>query len=1178
MAYKRIALIVVAVVLVVLAVRQVARAVTPAACANAKLDFTLRNLTLCGTCTGPGCPGGGFPSGGPTPGPTPISPIINPLNFGCHNDYNGTDGQNDITTTAGSTTLTATHDIWHDVPGNSDRNKVIRIENTGNPLNLAGEPYNTYVGTIVGVTNGHQIVINPAYPATATGEAGDSAEWGTADDTCMTNIAPGYIGNTTQTRALNVYDPIPIILTQPVLWRNVTGQWVCNGMGIESRDRLHEQGGFIWFGRTPDQAMITVNDGWGFKIQNCQVIGATSAPPQWGIRWQNPTGAGNLHPNAFNSLDHVAVGGFGLINMGPNDNGQGVRQATMTIDHLAHDTSITVASGTLVADLPYLGPGAPVMVIDPVGGNELAYTSDTIYTRGANPIELKQGLGKAHKAADTKIVWGVAPIVNGVGTDWGGTQNDRNDLNQVSVRNADTALILGHGLPTINARRFNANGAMIGIAADGGQINIDTPQWDGTCWTRVLSNNVKYVELGGGVQRGAYDACGPGQVGGYGAVGPVPGLGLEFLFNVGSMTNPAVPSGHITLINSIANYGRNSSADGTIIDLGSGQGESFRWQDMGIVGNQAPSGLPPAGIDPAMHMFPTGNTQPIVDVSYYTNLRTPTKMTIIDGGASDNSSMREYTIAHTSLASNSQPTRIHKILRGAETWTDVMNEQGIYGDVFTQALTVQGLEHADKPVAITCATAGATTYYYKIAWGIHQPNGTLDMGLPSDEASVANCAATVNATDYITAFIYTIRGADTMCYYRSTTPQTEQLAGCVPVGYTPDNGHNATSFKDETPAASLGATVPTVDNTGAFWTQRGNVQADPEVYGDILSYAHTIGQVATAASLPSWEEAVAAVSPAAWIRLDEAAGNFADSSGNGNTCTASPGGVTYGQPSLVTDSPDLSAIFDGASGYCQIATSATMPAGDTFSTFVVIKPTTTVGAIQQLAAQIANGYFFFIESADGRLVLAKNGGGTVMISVRAVPADGRPHLVGVVKNGAVGANLYIDNTDVSGTFADQTMAPANGALNVGFGGATQWYGGGIDEFVTTTHVVTPAEELALFRTYKFRKNGVVLYALDTNCMHQYISGSWHPTDCGTWTVASAPACNASRKYGRGWMTNADGCEDGKTPVSTGPNNIACPVGCDGTAWRAFYGHGTPTATATPSPTATQTPVPTATPT
>jgi len=116
-----------------------------------------------------------------------------------------------------------------------------------------------------------------------------------------------------------------------------------------------------------------------------------------------------------------------------------------------------------------------------------------------------------------------------------------------------------------------------------------------------------------------------------------------------------------------------------------------------------------------------------------------------------------------------------------------------------------------------CATAGSTTYSYKItsvSGGLESP--------PTGEYSVSSCASTVSTTNTIGARFFGVVGADSYKIYRTVAggaSGTEHYALTVPAnsytGQIQPNVGAPNSFTDSTPDGSLGSsTPPTVNSSG----------------------------------------------------------------------------------------------------------------------------------------------------------------------------------------------------------------------------------------------------------------------------------------------------------------------------------------------------------------------------
>lgn len=113
-----------------------------------------------------------------------------------------------------------------------------------------------------------------------------------------------------------------------------------------------------------------------------------------------------------------------------------------------------------------------------------------------------------------------------------------------------------------------------------------------------------------------------------------------------------------------------------------------------------------------------------------------------------------------------------------------------------------------------------------------------------------------------------------------------------------------------------------------------------------------------------YKHVIAADRPQVYYRLNEASGTVAnDSSGRGNNATYSGTGVTLQQPSLIQQSANLAAAFDGASS--TKITTPSLPLGTSYSIDMWIKPV-AFGAAVFLASNAGTGDGLHLD-ASGKL-------------------------------------------------------------------------------------------------------------------------------------------------------------------------------------------------------------------
>lgn len=194
--------------------------------------------------------------------------------------------------------------------------------------------------------------------------------------------------------------------------------------------------------------------------------------------------------------------------------------------------------------------------------------------------------------------------------------------------------------------------------------------------------------------------------------------------------------------------------------------------------------------------------------------------------------------------------------------------------------------------------------------------------------------------------------------------------------------------------------------------------------------------------MASYSTTVLADSPRGYWRLDEASGNFADSSGNSHTGTAGSG-LAYSETGAILGNNAV-RMFDDTNSFINVTDHADFDLGDTLSLECWLKP----GTIEFAASIIDKGvgayqltlltdYTFRLQARDGNILA---------LSSRAVPLDGLWHHIVATKNGT-DTFVYLDGLDTS-TYPDSNQTLINTSTDLRIGATavgTNRYVGGLDE-------------------------------------------------------------------------------------------------------------------------------------
>jgi len=211
-----------------------------------------------------------------------------------------------------------------------------------------------------------------------------------------------------------------------------------------------------------------------------------------------------------------------------------------------------------------------------------------------------------------------------------------------------------------------------------------------------------------------------------------------------------------------------------------------------------------------------------------------------------------------------------------------------------------------------------------------------------------------------------------------------------------------------------------------------------------------------------YHDAVMALGPAGYWRMGEAAGNLADSSGNGNTAVKH-GAPGYGVAGAIAyDSDTAVSLWENNADYFEVANSESVDTGDVFSVVGWFKK--LADGVQEIGiSRGANGYAFGV-SVSNKLTLVKSGVGLVVSSTVVITGTAW-HMVAVTKGGA-DVHLYIDEADVTGEVGDLEIIATGGVIQIGraaLDGLSPFVGS-LDEIAVFPTALSAGDILALWES------------------------------------------------------------------------------------------------------------------
>jgi hypothetical protein len=198
----------------------------------------------------------------------------------------------------------------------------------------------------------------------------------------------------------------------------------------------------------------------------------------------------------------------------------------------------------------------------------------------------------------------------------------------------------------------------------------------------------------------------------------------------------------------------------------------------------------------------------------------------------------------------------------------------------------------------------------------------------------------------------------------------------------------------------------------------------------------------------SYSDEVLADTPLIYWRLNEASGNFADSSGNGWTATVKAGAPTYSQPPAEAGIGGTSISLPGAT-YAQSANTFDFPDPDVFTIEAWIN-TSIVANTGNIFESGSGGCSIRVDGSTGLVQIIKSHLALIGASTVAVN-DGSWHYVVWTKDGATNV-IYVDAAVATGAITNATCVSSGEAKGFGvdYGEdnspeANTYFIGGLDE-------------------------------------------------------------------------------------------------------------------------------------
>ncbi|HTQ45946.1 MAG TPA: LamG domain-containing protein [Polyangiaceae bacterium] len=294
----------------------------------------------------------------------------------------------------------------------------------------------------------------------------------------------------------------------------------------------------------------------------------------------------------------------------------------------------------------------------------------------------------------------------------------------------------------------------------------------------------------------------------------------------------------------------------------------------------------------------------------------------------------------------------------------------------------------------------------------------------------------------------------------------DPLSGLVPpVG--DDGGGDAVAADANGDAPDVGTsdtwTPPTESGSDAPHDATTDSQSDSSTMDVVVKDTTPPSDVQDSAAL-AYYQVVAADSPQAYWRLDEAAGSTTahDATGNGHNGTYK-GGVTLGAAGAIANDQDTAVTFDGASGYVDVPSAFAFAAMSNFTLEAWLKPTDVSDYHAWIGRNDGQppteGYLGYIDPAGPFYEFERTDSGTkIYANGSTAPAVGTWAYVVVTYKSGVGSTVWVNGQAGATEATDVSLAGATSDFVIGAenAGATSWWAGEIDEVAVYDYVLAAA--------------------------------------------------------------------------------------------------------------------------
>ena len=214
----------------------------------------------------------------------------------------------------------------------------------------------------------------------------------------------------------------------------------------------------------------------------------------------------------------------------------------------------------------------------------------------------------------------------------------------------------------------------------------------------------------------------------------------------------------------------------------------------------------------------------------------------------------------------------------------------------------------------------------------------------------------------------------------------------------------------------------------------------------------------------AYYQVVAADSPQAYWRLDEAVGATTahDATGNGHDGTYK-GGVTLGGAGAIANDADTAATFDGASGYVDVPGAFAFAGMTSYTLEGWLKPTDIADYHAWIGRNDgqppSEGYLGYIDPSGPLYMIERTDSGTkIYTNGNTAPANGTWAYVVVTYAPGVGSIVWVNGQAGPTSTNDVSLAGATSDFIIGAenGGATSWWAGEIDEVAVYNYALSAA--------------------------------------------------------------------------------------------------------------------------